>query len=214
MARPRTQPQSSPAERPVLHEDRSGLFDRGVLLATALNLTCTLASPAVGAFLPLYARDLGIGNIGLFYIIAGTTSILMRPILGRKSDSMGRGPSLALGFLSQLAGITLICLANGLPMIVLGGVFTSFGFALNGSATTALAMDLANPARRGKAMATFSVSFQLGAGVGAIIAGGLADLVGFRGMYAGAGLIVLCGLLLLLLTWKSLPRPLLAGAPA
>jgi len=110
---------------------------------------------------------------------------------------MGRGFSIAAGFACQLVGLTLIVLAQNLPMILVGGVFTSFGFALNSSATTALAMDLANPLRRGKAMATFSVSFQLGAGVGAIIAGALADLVGFRGMYVGAMAIVSFGLVLL-----------------
>jgi len=35
--------------------------------------------PSVMAFLPLYARSLGIDNIGLFYVLAGTTGIIVRP---------------------------------------------------------------------------------------------------------------------------------------
>jgi MFS family permease len=76
-----------------------------------------------------------------------------------------------------------------------------------GAATTALAMDLANPRSRGQAMATFSISYQIGAGVGAIISGALADLVGLRGMYAGSIAITIVGLGLLANAWKSLPRP-------
>jgi MFS family permease len=68
-------------------------------------------------------------------------------------------------------------------------------------------MDMANPARRGKAMATFSISFQLGVGIGSIIAGGLADIFGFRGMYVGSVAIIVGGMLLLLTNWKSLPAP-------
>jgi MFS family permease len=56
-------------------------------------------------------------------------------------------------------------------------------------------------------MATFSISFQLGAGLGAIVSGALADLVGLRGMYAGSIAIILCGLALLAVGWKLLPAP-------
>jgi predicted MFS family arabinose efflux permease len=90
-------------------------------------------------------------------------------------------------------------------MIILGGIFTSLGSALNGSTTTALAMDLADPASRGKSMATFSVSFQVGSGFGSLLAGAIADLAGYRGMYVGSLVIVGCGLLLLASTWRFLP---------
>ena len=43
--------------------------------------------------------------------------------------------------------------------------------------------------------------------LGSIIAGGLADLVGFRGMYVGSLVIIAGGMALLLASWKSLPRP-------
>lgn len=61
----------------------SAVFDRGVLVATGLNLCSTLAMPSVMAFLPLYARSLDIANIGVFYAFAGITNIFVRPLLGR-----------------------------------------------------------------------------------------------------------------------------------
>ena len=185
----------------------NSFYDPGVMLATGLNFCSTLAMPAVTAYLPLYARSIGIGNIGLYYVLAGITSILMRPLLGQKSDAMGRGPSIAFGLISQLVGLLMIASASSLPLILLGGVFMSLGSAMNSSATTALAMDQAAPEARGRSMATFSMSFQIGLGLGAILAGGLADAVGFKGMYVGAMVITLVGLCLLAATWKSLPRP-------
>jgi MFS family permease len=204
MSRVEPSTQTEAAAAPAGERGIAAMIDRGVLLATVLNLCSSLSFPAVGAFLPLYARELGIGNIGLFYVVAGVTSIALRPMLGRRSDSMGRGPAIALGFVSMIAGLVLILFAQNLLMILLGGVFMSLGSAINSSATTALAMDLANPARRGKAMATFSISFQLGAGVGAIVAGGLADLVGYQGMYAGSIAIILAGLVVLAASWRGL----------
>jgi MFS family permease len=200
-------PMPAPSAGVTADAPSDGMFDRGVLLATALNFSSTLAAPALGAFLPLYARDIGVGSIGFYYVAAGITSIIIRPLIGARSDTMGRGPALAVGFVAQFIGFLLILAAQNLGMILVGGVFTSFGMALNNSSTTALAMDLANPARRGKAMATFSISFQLGVGVGSIIAGGLADLVGYRGMYVGSATIIAGGMCLLMLSWRSLPRP-------
>ena len=183
------------------------LIDRGVLVATGLNLCTTLVMPFVMAFLPLYARSIGVENIGVFYILTGVVSIIIRPVLGRRSDAMGRGPAIGFGLGAQAIGLALIMVANGLPLILVGGVFVAVGWALTGSATMALAMDLADPRSRGHAMATFSMSFQLGNGTGAIIAGTLADLVGFRGMYAGAIAITIAGVGLLASVRKLLPRP-------
>ena len=78
---------------------------------------------------------------------------------------------------------------------------------MTGSTTTALAMDLTNPQSRGRGMATYSVSYQIGAGIGAIIAGALADAFGLRAMYAGSIAITVAGFAILVSAWKLLPRP-------
>lgn len=186
---------------------RAGLIERGVLVATALNLCSSLVMPSVMAFLPLYARSLGIANIGWFYVLAGVTSIVVRPVLGKKSDAIGRGPAIALGLSAQLVGLVLIIVAADIRLILAGGFFVAIGMAMISSTTTALAMDLANPVSRGRSMATFSMSFQLGAGLGALVSGALADLVGLRGMYAGSAVITVAGFAVLAGAWKLLPVP-------
>ena len=200
---------AAPASRSRPQSDAApgGLIDRGVLLATGLNLCATLVMPSVMAFVPLYARSLGVEHIGWFYVLAGLTNILARPALGRRSDAMGRGPAIGLGFGAQCIGLALIVAASDVGLLLTGGVFVALGSSLVGSTTTALAMDLADPARRGQAMASFSISFQIGGGAGAILSGALADLVGFRGMYLGSICITLGGLALLAAARKSLPRP-------
>jgi MFS family permease len=188
-------------------QESGSLIDRRVLLPTGLNLCSTLITPSVMAFLPLYAHSLDISNIGLFYVLAGITSVVVRPLLGRKSDQMGRGPAIALGLGAQLVGFVLIILAHALPLILVGGVFVAVGLAMVGSTTTALAMDLTDTRTRGRGMATFSLSFQIGNGLGAIFSGALADFIGLRGMYAGSIVITLVGFALLATAWKQLPQP-------
>jgi MFS family permease len=185
----------------------SGLIERGVLVATGLNLCSTLVAPSVMAFLPLYARSLGIENIAWFYVLAGVTSIVVRPVLGKKSDAIGRAPAIAFGLGAQLIGFILIALAQDISLVLAGGFFVALGMAMIGSVTTALAMDLSHPRHRGRAMATFSISFQIGAGAGAVLSGALIDLVGARGMYVGSIAITVLGFGLLASAWRALPRP-------
>jgi len=181
-----------------------GLIDRGVLLATALNATVTLSQPAVLAFLPLYARHLGIANVGWFYVVAGASDLLSRPLFGRAGDRVGRGFAIVPGFIAQLIGLGLIIVRPSLPSILCCAVLFGAGVAVTQASTMALGMDLANPLRRGAAMATFSLSFQMGNGIGSVLAGTLVTLAGYRSMYVGAAIILTCGLALVLASWPRL----------
>jgi MFS family permease len=192
------------APRPTLRTAVVGLIDRGVLLATGLNASVTLSQPAITAFLPLYARHLNIQGVGLFYIVAGISDILSRPLFGRAGDRIGRGYSMVPSFLAQIAGVALILFWPSLPTILACGVLNGAGSAVNSASAMALGMDLANPKRRGAAMATFSLSFQMGNGIGSLLAGALITWVGYAGMYAGSIVILVGGLCLALLNWRRL----------
>jgi MFS family permease len=183
-----------------------GLIDRGVLLATALNASVTLAQPAMTAFLPLYARHLGIQGVGLFYVVAGAADVLSRPILGPVGDRAGRGYSIVPSYLAQIAGVALILVWPSLPAILLCGVLNGAGSAVNSASAMALSMDLADSRRRGAAMATFSLSFQMGGGIGALLAGSLITLSGYRAMYVGSLTVLALGLGLALANWRRLSQ--------
>jgi len=203
-----------PASAAAAPRGMASLVEPSVLPATVLNLCSNLAFPAVTAFLPLYARELGIGDVAIFYILAGVGSALIRPLLGSKSDTLGRGMMIGGGFVLQIVGFFLVLIANDLAIVLVGGVLAALGNAINSSATTALAMDLAPQERRGKAMATFSMSFQMGQGFGAIIAGALADAAGLRSMYAGSMALIGLGFLVLALNWRGVGRPVGAASGA
>ena len=184
----------------------AALLDRSVLLATAVNFSMMLAQPGISAFLPLYAREQGIGNIAYFYVVSGVIGLAIRPLLGRTVDRVGRGYTIGAGLLAQIAGVVLIMTAGSLPMILVGGVLNAAGMAVGSASAMALAMDLADPQRRGTSMATFSLSFQMGVGIGSALTGVLLDLSGFRSMYVASIVVLALGLLLILLNWSRLSR--------
>ena len=180
------------------------VIDRSVLLPTALSFCLTLSQPAVISFLPLFAKHQGIRDIGLFYVVSGLASLMIRPVLGRVSDRVGQGYTLTGGFVAQMLGMALIAGFGTLPLILVGGVFNAAGNAMAGASALAVAMGLADPQRRGAGMATFTISFQLGTGLGSLLAGALIDLSGFRAMYLASIVVLAGGLILTIATWAKL----------
>lgn len=182
----------------------AAFFDRGVLLPASLLLSMNLPHAAVTSFIVLYTRELGIENLGWYFAVIGAVSLLGRPLLGRVSDQVGRGHAVAAGCLFEMLGVFLIVLASDLLLLMVAGVLYFLGAALGVATTLALAMERSDPRRRGRAMATFSVAFPLAAALGAIIAGGLISILGYKGMYLAQMALLAAALFIVLRNWSSL----------
>ena len=179
-------------------------IERDILLPSIILFWLNISLPSITNFSVLYARDLGIMNFGTFFIVLGITSLLGRPLLGRLSDKFGRDRSIAAGFVLQLAALLLITtVANLFGMIVAGALYM-MGNALGSSTTLALAVERADPRRRGKAMATFSVAYPLSYGVGSLITGSAVEVAGYTGMFLVLSAVQTLGLVFALINAAEL----------
>ncbi len=165
-----------------------------ILLPSLLLLWLNLGLPAITNFSVLYAKKLGIANFAAYFVVIGATSMLGRPLLGRLSDRIGRGPSVAAGFAFQALALLLINLMTNLVGMIFCGAIYMLGNAIGSSTTLALAVERADPKRRGKQMATFSIAYPLSYGVGSIITGAAIDLAGYTGMFLLLAAIQAAGL--------------------
>ena len=172
------------------------VLDREIILASVLSFFSHVTFPAVASFLVLYAREIGVDNIGWFYVVSGTTSILARPLLGKVSDRIGRGRALLACFILQAAALITLAYAANLIALMISGALYMIGLAMSSSTTLAIAMEQAKPERRGRAMATFSVALPLSNGVGALVCGSLVQGAGFFSMYVITAAIAVAGLLI------------------
>jgi MFS family permease len=172
------------------------VLDREIILASVLLFSSQVTFPAVASFLVLYAGQIGVKNIGWFYVATGTTSLLARPVLGKVSDQIGRRSALLACFMFQAGALATLAFASNLIGLIIPGTFYMVGLAMASATTLAIAMEQAKPERRGRAMATFSIALPLGNGVGALICGSLVEWLGYSWMYlvlaciAGGGLTV------------------------
>ena len=176
--------------REILH-----FVEREVLFPSLVLLWLNISLPSITNFSVLYARELGIVNFGAFFIVVGVTSLLARPLLGRLSDRIGRDLSIAAGFGLQLLSLLLITTVAGLAGMIACGALYMLGNAIGSSTALALAVERADPERRGKQMASFSMAYPLSYGVGSLLTGSAVELAGYPGMFfilsaaQGVGLI-------------------------
>jgi len=182
---------SAPWWREILN-----VLDREIILASVLSFFSHVTFPAVASFLVLYARDIGVDNIGWFYAASGATSILARPLLGKVSDQIGRRRALLACFILQAFALLMLAYAANLIALMISGMLYMVGLAMSSSTTLAIAMEQAKPERRGRAMATFSVALPLSNGVGALICGSLVQWFGFFFMYLATAIIAAVGLII------------------
>ncbi len=203
--------QASAKARPVQEAKHGPLrlstfVDRNVLIASSLLLCLHLPFPTTTSFLVLYTREVGIEGVGLYFIFTGTTQVLSRPVLGLVADRFGRAKAVAMAFVLEMIGLTLILIAPTLAVIILGGVFYASGVAMGTASTMAMAIDRALPERRGVTMATFSTALPASMGIGALVAGGIVELLGYTWMFVAAIAMVATGLLISLINWSTLDK--------
>jgi MFS family permease len=180
--------------------------DPPVLLASVFLLCVTLNAPVIFAFVPLHAMSLGVENISLYFLAAGATSIGSRLLFGHLLDRGSRGIWIVAGYALMIAGFVVFIFANALDIFVVAGVLNALGQSFAHPAMSAFAMDRAASGRMGKAMATYSMFFRVGEGLGAPLAGALIVHFGFAGMYVGAIVIVFTGLVLAALHWRTVGK--------
>jgi MFS family permease len=95
----------------------------------------------------------------------------------------------------MVVALILLGQAVDAKLLTAGGVL--FGLATAGTKPVimALAMDRSRPDRRGAAMATYSMAFQLGQGSGSLLIGVLIETIGYDAMYLAATVPALVTLL-------------------
>lgn len=182
------------------------LLEREMRLPAALIFCLHFSIPAVTSFIVLYAREIGIGGIASYFVINGATSLLARPLLGRVSDIIGRGRSVVAGFTLQIAGLVLLVWASSLTGLIISGMLYMLGSAIGSATILALAIEWANPQRRGRALASFSIAYPLSYGLGSFLTGSAVELSGYIWTFLLLAAFSTLGPFLVFANWSKLKQ--------
>ena len=174
--------------------------DRSILIAVM---------PTLRSEFGLTATQLGLLNSVFFWIYAVTAFVA-----GRLGDSVRRTRVILYGLVFWSVATGFTSLSTGLAMLLAFRGIVAFGEAFYYPTATALISDWHKPAMRSRALSIHQTAVFAGAGVGSVLAGRIADLLGWHAPFVIFGGIGLVYSVLLVRFLRDAPEPEKApGAP-
>ncbi|MCQ2000439.1 MFS transporter [Arthrobacter zhaoxinii] len=205
------------AAKPVLTV-REALRDSSYRAALASSFANGWSSFGVrNALVPLFAAAAlsagpEVAGISLTAFAAGTAVVLT--FSGRLADSWGRKPLVLIGMAVNAVATGLMGFSSSVPEFLIISVIAGMGTGLLNPAQQAAVGDIIGNGRSGgKVLATFQMASDTGAIAGPILAGMLADSLGYSWAFGVTGAIGLLGFLAWLAARETLPARKPAPAP-
>ncbi|WP_024545390.1 MFS transporter [Picosynechococcus sp. NKBG15041c] len=158
---------------------------KGLYIPSLIMLCIGLVFGVLVTFLPLYIRDLGLDfNVGLFYGAAAISSFTSRLLVGRASDTIGRGLFISGSLLCYT--VTMLILNNALSTswFMMAGVMEGLGAGTLVPMMIALMSDRSSSAERGKVYSICIGGFDVGIALAGLFLGTVTQLVGYQGIFA------------------------------
>lgn len=173
---------------------KAPLFDKRAFRVSLTLFFTTITYGGIVTFLPLYADERGISNVGLFFTIYAIALLVTRPCVGKYYDRKGPNNIILYGLLLIFVSIFMLAFAKTMPIFLLSGILFGFGFGAVQPTIFAQAMVGIEPERRGIINGTVMSAFDLGMGFGSVILGIIANSAGYANMYLLASFTPLLGL--------------------
>ncbi len=118
--------------------------------------------------IPDFSEYLGFRNKGLYFTVMLIASVASRLYSGKASDRLGRAYLLKVGTLILAFSMIVTALAFNKAIFIAGAVLYGIGTGINSPTIFAWTVDLADPAKRGRAMSTMYIALEIGILAGAL----------------------------------------------
>lgn len=196
------------------------MFDRGLILSRVMlsawfvNGMMMTGFVMIMPFIPLYVQHLGVTDqsavvfwSGAIFAAFGLASFFTSPLMGSLADRLGPKPVIMWGFAVASVAFLLMGMTDNLYLLVLLRFLQGLFGAGAPAASSSLVANSVPKHRMGQAFGFYQTSMTVGSGVGPLIGGLVADLVGMReAFFVSSGLMVV-GLLAAFLFIPSVRFP-------
>lgn len=197
---------SAAAARPSF----ASLLERSSLFSATMIFLLTITYGPILSLLSLYGVDRGLGNVGIFFTVFAVVLAITRPLGGRLADSWGCEPTAVVGLVFVGAGLLTLASAHSVPVLLAAAALYGMGFGTTQPSLQAIVIHRVVPARRGAAMATFLIAYDLGLAIGSVAGGFLAGIFTLGGVFGSSAALAFLAIVLLLLHMRR-KAPALAG---
>lgn len=150
---------------------KDDIFDPLAIPAGVVMIFCYFSYGVILTLVPDLSDEVGVANRGTFFSIFTLSSVSTRLFAGKISDRLGRVPVLKASAI--LIGISMLVFAKTAspPMLYLSSTLFGLGIGIFAPAINAWTIDLGDPARKGRAIATMYIALEIAIGGGAFLAG-------------------------------------------
>ncbi len=166
-----TLPNKQPFRLALLKVGRNDVFDPLAMPAAITMIFCYVSYGVILTLMPDLSDKLGVPNRGICFTIFTLASITTRFFAGRVSDELGRIPVLKASALMMAVAMGVFASAHSAGMLYLAAVLFGLGNGVFSPAINAWTIDLGNPIRKGRALATMFIALEIAIGGGALLAG-------------------------------------------
>ena len=194
------------------------LINRAALVPGTVLAASVWGLAGFSTFVPLYARELGLGSSGLVFVTYSSLVLALRLFGARLPDRLGSRLTARLALSASALGMATMGFVETSAGLYVGVAIFGIGQALAFPALMSIAVRGAPASERGAVVGTFTAFFDLAFGLGAVTLGAVASTFGYTGAFKVAGVVALGGLGLLYLYARryaaAAPEPVLDTPPA
>lgn len=167
-----------------------------IVIAAFSGFSTFVAFVARSLLIPLYgmnALSLSATEVGLILSFCTVLNIIVAMPGGMIVDKYGRKVGITLSLMVSALSYALIPFSTDFVSLLLWVALMGVAGGIGGGASMALAADLAPPHLRGAFLGFWTTIGDIGAAVGPIMCGFLADIYGLSGSFYGTAILIAAG---------------------
>ena len=188
----------------VEHSPLARFVEAGVLPISVVCGLLFFGYSSLLTFLTPYATEIGLARAAsVFFVVYALAMFVTRPFTGRAFDRVGPHPVMVPAFVSFAAGMVVLAFAANDWMILGAAALLGFGVGTVQSCGLAMAVRVTSDARLSVANATFYMLLDVGVGIGPILLGIVAPLLGYANLYLCMAVVGVLALALFLVVAKT-----------
>jgi len=175
----------------------SPMIHRAALLPGIVTLLGVFSFNGYLTFLPLYAREVGMSDAGIAFLVSSAVMVVIRTTLGRLPDVVGPVKAGSGALLISAGAMTAIAFWATPTGVVVGAGLAAAGLSLQSPSFIAIAVEGVSDRERGSAMATFTAFYDVAAAIVGPTLGLIVANAGYRPAFLLTAVMALAGLVVL-----------------
>ncbi|MDP4103545.1 MAG: MFS transporter [Bacillota bacterium] len=173
------------------------LFEASAVPISIVGAFFAIIYSSLLSFVSVYASEIHLGSVSsLFFVVYAIVLLAARPFTGRGFDLFGANKIVFPSIVFYALGILLLSQTQGAGSFLTSAGLIGLGWGSIFPILQTIAIQDAQPHRKGIATATFLSIYDTGMGLGSLIVGIIAAHTGFRSLYLIGSIYVILGIFL------------------